>query len=351
MSGIVVVGTQWGDEGKGKVVDALAEGVQHVARGQGGNNAGHTLVVDGREHKLHLVPSGVLYEGVQCYIGAGTVIDPEVLKGEIEALGGLEGRLWIAPQAHVILPRHKEKDAKDTVIGTTGCGIGPCYAEKAERTGVPIGELDEAWVKPYLAPVDQLLYEALQRGEGVLLEGAQGTLLDLSFGTYPFVTSSSTLAAGVLAGVGLGPTAVESVVGVAKCYQTRVGAGPMPTEFREKHLDAVAAREFGTTTGRERRIGWLDLVLLERAIRLNGVTTLALTKLDILDELETIKVCIGYDPEPIYEELPGWMESTGGCRSLEQLPENARRYVERIGQLAPVGMISVGPGREQTIRC
>ncbi len=376
MAGKILVGTQWGDEGKGKIVDLLAETAQHIVRSQGGNNAGHTVVVSGVEYKLHLIPSGILHEHTTCYIGAGTVIDPEVLLGEIDMLKSLnisvEGRLFIDPGAHVILPKHKEQDremesAKGAeAVGTTGRGIGPCYADKVHRTGVRV--IDTPSLIQYMAPVSPLIHAALEMGEEVLFEGAQGTMLDVTFGTYPYVTSSSTLAAGILAGAGVGPSAVRQTIGVVKAYVTRVGRGPLPTE--EALFDAQEAREEGTTTGRLRRLGWFDCMVLKAAIRLNGIDTLALTKLDILDQISQIKVCIGYQVdgklyagiptraeelaqvEPVYEELPGWMQPTRGCRSFEDLPLEARRYVEFLEKecLVRTSIISVGPSREETIR-
>lgn len=348
MPATIVIGLQWGDEGKGKIVDLLAENFQHVVRSQGGNNAGHTIQVGEKVFKLHLIPSGILHPGVKCYIADGTVIDLNVLKKEIETVNATH--LTISPGAHVILEKHRKEDAATgKEIGTTGCGIGPCYADKMRRVGMRIGDVEDQWLKPFVRPVAPLLHEALERSELVLFEGAQGTLLDLTFGTYPYVTSSSTLAAGVLAGAGVGPTAVSDVIGVCKAYTTRVGAGPFPTEAPE--LDARAANEIGTTTGRLRRMGFFDAPLVRYAVKLNGVSMLALTKLDILDQWESIKICIEHDDAvPIYKKLPGWKKSTRECRSFSDLPKEARAYIEKIEELveAPIGLISVGPKREET---
>lgn len=422
MPAVILVGTQWGDEGKGKVIDLLSAEADHVVRSQGGNNAGHTLVVGGTEFRLHLIPSGVLYPHTKCYIGAGTVIDPEVLCREISALEeqGIEltGRLTISPLAHVIFPYHRHLDAlyesigRGHPVGTTHRGIGPCYADKVHRVGIRIGEMvrperlrhalrlridrynDEVgddlmeraldfeaiyWeycrhadrLRPFLGRVEEALFTALDKGELVLLEGAQGTLLDTTYGTYPYVTSSSTLAAGVCAGAGLGPTHISHVIGVAKVYTTRVGNGPFPTEVtgEEMFVEVRKAREIGTTTGRHRRIGWCDLVLLRHAVHLNGLSSLALTKLDVLDHVKTIRLCVGYRldgeqldmppqlaedlarVEPIYEEWPGWLESTSDCSSYEELPAAARGYIERIAELCevPIALVSVGPDRERTL--
>lgn len=359
MSGTIVVGVQWGDEGKGKIVDLLSEDFRHVVRSQGGNNAGHTLKVGERVVKLHLIPSGILHPEVKCYIADGVVVDLEVLEKEIEMVGAHD-RLIVSPGAHVILEKHREQDAVfGKEIGTTGCGIGPCYTDKTSRIGKRVGDMEEEWLKPFVKPVAPLLHAAMQRGEAILFEGAQGTLLDLTFGTYPYVTSSHTLAAGVLAGAGVGPTAVDEVIGVFKAYTTRVGAGPFPTEANE--LDAKQANEIGTTTGRLRRMGWIDTPLVRYAVQLNGVSMLAMTKLDILDQWDIIKICTGYvggeiplnlaDAQPIYEELPGWQQSTRDCRVFADLPKNAKAYIERVEELveAPIGMISVGPERKETL--
>ncbi|SCA63000.1 Adenylosuccinate synthetase [Chlamydiales bacterium SCGC AG-110-P3] len=420
MTGIIVVGTQWGDEGKGKVIDLLTEQAQHVVRAQGGNNAGHTIVVGDNEYKLHLIPSGIIHSHTQCYIGSGTVIDPAVLLKEIEELeeGGITiaGRLWISPTAHVILPHHRQLDillekAKGAAaVGTTGRGIGPCYADKAHRLGIRFDQLVHPETLPaalapiitlyntqlrhqygmegtsldlliaeysaygralrsYVRPFEDALDTAIRSSENILFEGAQGTFLDLNNGTYPFVTSSNTTAAGVCAGAGIGPTVIDEVTGITKAYTTRVGNGPFPTEQREAFADHQVAREFGTTTGRKRRMGWLDLMMLKTAKRLNGLTSLALTKLDILDDLDSVQVCIGYTLEgrsvdqlptllaeweqvaPIYETLPGWKASTSHIKEYEMLPQNAQNYITFIEQFVgvPIDIVSVGPARNQTI--
>ncbi len=410
---VVVVGLQWGDEGKGKIVDLLSEEAVYVVRGQGGNNAGHTLVVAGEEFKLHLIPSGILYPEVFCFIGGGTVIDPEVLLREMEGLEArgvsLKGRLLISSYAHVIFPYHKKLDKEsealkgDLSIGTTGRGIGPCYTDKVQREGLRLCELVETQIllrklesrtellpkereeifhhyrdygrrlEAFVGPLEQKLHLAIEQDLPVLLEGAQGTFLDNTFGTYPYVTSSSTLAAGICSGAGVGPSKVDHVVGVVKAYTTRVGKGPFPTELTEEEaaafLDPKEAREYGTTTGRRRRIGWLDIPLLKRSIGLNGVDSLAITKLDVLDSLKEIKMCVGYrlngvplddfpalleeaeNLEPIYESVPGWERSTKECTSIDELPSQARHYLEKIQTLCrvPFSFISVGPDREKTI--
>lgn len=423
MPNIVVVGAQWGDEGKGKVVDLLAERSRWVVRFQGGNNAGHTLVVNGRKLVLHLVPSGILQPGCRCVIGNGVVLDPAVLLGEIETLAasGVDvspERLMISTEAHVILPWHRELDlAREASagawrIGTTGRGIGPAYEDKVARRGVrvadllrpealrgrvaeslghhgpelarrgaPVPTLEEALaeIEPlgarlarWARPVVEALHEALDRGEGILFEGAQGTFLDVDHGTYPFVTSSSTVAGGACAGAGVGPTAIHAVVGIAKAYATRVGAGPFPTELHDSRGERLRAvgQEFGATTGRPRRTGWLDAVLLRHAARVNGLTHLALTKLDVLSGMEKLQLCVGYRDAsgaplrevpagaeelaavaPVYEELPGWEEDLSACRSWEALPVACRTYVERVEGLTGVraGALGVGPGRESII--
>ena len=422
MTNIIVVGTQWGDEGKGKIIDLISEHVKHVVRAQGGNNAGHTILVDNEEYKLHLIPSGILYPQMQCYIGAGVVIDPEVLLSEIEGLESrgidVSGRLWVSPRAHVILPHHRKLDSAmessrdGKVIGTTGRGIGPCYADKASRIGIRIGEFirpeifhkllreisdlknrelqkiysadsvdfDETLasysayaekLKKFVAPVERMIHHAIKDRESMLFEGAQGTFLDLTFGTYPYVTSSNTTSGGVCAGAGIGPGCIDSVIGIVKAYATRVGEGCFPTEVSDKDsfLNHENAREFGVTTGRKRRIGWFDAVLVRQAVQLNGITSLALTKLDILDALESVKICVGYtiDGEkydylpssfeglgnivPIYETIPGWKVSTRDVRSYEDLPYNAKCFIVRVEELceASVGIISVGPGRAHSI--
>lgn len=414
---IAVIGLQWGDEGKGKVIDLLSARAQHIARAQGGNNAGHTIVADGKEYRFHLVPSGILYPHTKCYIGGGTVIDPKSLIAELETLkkAGIrfEGRLMISQYAHLVLPYHKLLDEKvekgSGAIGTTKRGIGPCYTDKVARVGIRVADLFSPeslraslqrnveeknrelgthlkWeelldeysqyaeiLQPYVGPVEDRLYEAAQAKEKILFEGAQGTLLDVTFGTYPFVTSSCTFAGGICSGLGVGPTKIGHVLGIAKAYTTRVGGGPFPTELSEEDRplfpDNVSSREIGATTGRLRRMGWLDAVLLRYAIRLNGADSVALMKLDILDNVREIKVCTGYRlhgkvvqtfpalledlelAEPVYEVLPGWMAPTHHIASASDLPKEAKGYIHYLERLlgVPVSMISVGPERERTI--
>ncbi len=423
MTAVVVVGGQWGDEGKGKIIDACAKRVRHVVRAQGGNNAGHTIIIGDTEYKLHLTPSGILQSHTLCYIGAGTVIDLHVLAAEWEMLQKkgiqLHNRIWIAPEAHIIMPFHKLQDrlAEERkgalAIGTTGRGIGPSYSDKINRIGIRIGDLIDRprlhqlieqslvvknqelegvyglppldfqqiiaeiemyreKIIPYIGPVDELLYKAWKAGEDILLEGAQGTFLDVSFGTYPYATSSNTVAAGICAGAGLGPTAINSVLGIFKCYLTRVGNGPFPTEQKDDgcFLDHKAAREFGTTTGRKRRCGWFDAVLARKAVQVNGCTSFALTKLDILDPLETIQVCTAYRMrgeqtilpptviedwehiEPVYQMLPGWQCATQHIKDLDALPKELLDYVKFLENLLgiPCTLLSVGPEREQTLQ-
>ncbi len=411
MPSVIVVGVQWGDEGKGKMIDLLSLKAKVIVRAQGGNNAGHTIIVDGEEYRFHLIPSGILYPHVRCYIGGGTAIDPEVLLEEMEGLKSrgisLQGRLFISPYAHVIFPYHRDLDKlheqqKGThTIGTTGRGIGPCYVDKADRVGIRMCELVRKdllkerlkfvvsmkskevaidfenlyaqyvsfgeKLSPFISDVELAVSDALDNGDNVLFEGAHGTFLDTTFGTYPYVTSSSTIAAGVCAGAGIGPTKIDHTLAVVKAYTTRVGNGPMPTEA-DLLLDHHIAREIGTTTGRKRRMGWFDAVLTRQGVRLNGATSLAITKLDVLDKLPSIKICHAYrlgndllstvppitedmaKVEPIYEILPGWESDTTGCKHFEELPENAQKYLRRIEELcgAPISIVSVGPEREKT---
>ena len=422
MSTIVIVGTQWGDEGKGKVVDLLAEYADIVIRFQGGNNAGHTLVVNGEQFISHLVPSGIL-QGKICFIGNGLVIDPEVLLEEIGSLAAMgidigPDQLKISEKAHVIMPYHKEIDLAretkkgDKKIGTTGRGIGPTYEDKASRRGIRMVEfidpdffiekindaieeknlylknclsgkaLDKAQIverysgyakrlAPHVADISVETHNALQAGKNILFEGAQGTHLDIDHGTYPYVTSSNTVAGNACCGAGIGPKQITEVVGIAKAYTTRVGAGPFPTELHDAVGDAIQKKgaEFGATTGRRRRCGWLDMVLLRNAARLNGLTGIAITKLDVLGGLETIRICTHYEADgkpidnfpaslkllencrPVYETLPGWSEDISGIRKFEDLPKTARQYVQQIEKLSgiPVVIVSVGPGRDETI--
>jgi adenylosuccinate synthase len=424
MPSVIVVGAQWGDEGKGKVIDLLAESADFIVRSQGGNNAGHTIVVKGEEFRFHLVPSGILYPHASSFIMGGTVIDPKVLLEEIQGLGNkgvvLPGRLHLSPYAHVILPYHRMLDRLSEerkgvhAIGTTGRGIGPCYADKASRIGIRICELIDPVLfekrlrfilplknqeleaiyhqppldfdaicseyvaygkelKTFVSETERMVGMACKDNKNVLFEGAHGTLLDLTFGTYPYVTSSSTIASGVSGGAGIGPSRISHTIGVVKSYTTRVGAGPLPTALSDEEqnlfLDNVSAREIGTTTGRKRRIGWFDACLVRYAACLNGMDSLALTKLDVLDHLKEIKICthyrlrgerIDYPPaivedleivEPIYETMPGWACSTKEVTSYDQLPKPARAYVERLCQLVhtPLSILSLGPERERTL--
>lgn len=421
MSAVVVIGTQWGDEGKGKIVDYLAEKADVVVRYQGGNNAGHTVVVSGTEFKLHLLPSGILYDNKTCVVGNGVVIDPAVMLQEIrgmKAKGIDTSGLKVSNRAHVIMPYHRlldevEEDYRgEYKIGTTKRGIGPCYMDKNARSGIRIVDLMdeeefgvrlernleaknhllqavygvegfdfEAVKKEYLAYAEELrpyvtdtvvvLNDALERGDKVLFEGAQATLLDLDHGTYPYVTSSHPIAGGACIGAGVGPGRISKVIGVVKAYTTRVGEGPFPTELNDATGDHIRdrGREFGTTTGRPRRCGWLDAAIVKYARLVSGIDYMAITRLDILDGLKTIKMCVGYkykgellkefpaslkvlaEVEPIYEEMPGWDEQTSGIRSYNDLPLNARRYIERLSEVAgiEIGIVSVGPQRDQTI--
>jgi adenylosuccinate synthase len=422
MPGIVIVGAQWGDEGKGKITDLLAERADAVVRFQGGNNAGHTIVRDGETFKLHLMPSGILYPGKLCIIGNGVVIDPKVLTDELDELrkrGVDTGALRISANAHMIMPYHLMLDDAGEAqlgklkIGTTRRGIGPCYADKAARLGIRVQDLlDEKILKQkivaalepkrlslrpfardprldlqaiteeYLAyghrlsehihDAARLVWDRLDAGETVIFEGAQGALLDIDHGTYPFVTSSNPVAAAACIGAGVGPKDIDEVWGITKAYGTRVGSGPFPTELDGDLGDQLRERggEFGTTTGRPRRVGWLDLVALRYAARINSLTALCVTKLDVLTGLDTIRICTRYrgaegaefdhfpyhqsvlhHAEGEYVELPGWSEPIGEARSERELPENARRYLAFVEELVgvPVALVGVGPGREQTI--
>ncbi|GMB00103.1 adenylosuccinate synthase [Pelosinus sp. IPA-1] len=421
MPAVVVMGTQWGDEGKGKIVDYLAEKADVVARYQGGNNAGHTVVVEGKEFKLHLLPSGILYKGKTCVVGNGVVIDPEVMLREIKGMQekGIDtSGLKVSNRAHVIMPYHRLLDeAEETYrgdhkIGTTKRGIGPCYMDKNSRCGIRVVDLldeeefseklkrnleaknhllkavygvdgfdYETVRKEYLGYAEELrsyvcdtsatLNKAIKNGEKILFEGAQATMLDLDHGTYPYVTSSHPIAGGVCVGAGIGPTKINTVVGVVKAYTTRVGEGPFPTELFDEVGDHIREKghEYGTTTGRPRRCGWLDACVVGYAGRLSGIDYMAITRLDILDELATLKICVGYkykgavmdefpaslkvlaEVEAVYEELPGWQSDTTSIRDYKDLPLNARRYLERLSEVADIklGIVSVGPGREQTI--
>lgn len=421
MSTVVIVGAQWGDEGKGKVIDYLAKEADVVVRGQGGNNAGHTVVVGDQKYALHLIPSGILNENTINVIGNGVVFDPQGFIKEIEGLkakGVSTESIKVSDRAHVVFPYHREIDrlAEEArgadMIGTTKKGIGPSYMDKVERSGIRVcdfvdeevfesifrkqieaknkiivsiygGEPLDAdamvaeykeyakFVKPFVTDTSVVVYDALKEGKKVLLEGAQGTLLDLDYGTYPYVTSSHPTAGGFTIGSGIGPNQIGEVVGITKAYTTRVGKGPFVTELDNEIGDRIriAGNEFGTTTGRPRRCGWLDTVIVKYSARVNGMTCIALMLLDVLTGFETVKICKGYrygdveiehfpaslnvlgKCEPIYEELPGWTEDLSDCTTFESLPANARAYVERIEVLTgvPVKIISVGPKRTQTI--
>ncbi len=419
---VVILGTQWGDEGKGKIVDLLTEEVAAVARFQGGHNAGHTLVIDGEKTVLHLIPSGILRAEVTCLIGNGVVLSPEALLGEIAELEEkdvpVRERLRLSLACPLILPYHvqldlaREKARGEAKIGTTGRGIGPAYEDKVARRGLRLGDvfhrerfaaklgevldyhnfalrnyyrsegvdfhrtLEETMamaeqLEPMVADVAEMLHQYRRQGKNILFEGAQGALLDIDHGTYPFVTSSNTTAGGTATGSGFGPLYLDYVLGITKAYATRVGSGPFPTELFDESGAHLAQRghEFGATTGRARRCGWFDCVTLRRAIQINSISGLCLTKLDVLDGLDTIRVCVEYrrpdggsavqpmDSEgyeelvPVYEDLPGWQESTLGVRRLEDLPANAQAYIERIRELLDVSIdiISTGPDRNENI--
>ncbi|EPJ45896.1 MAG: adenylosuccinate synthetase [Osedax symbiont Rs1] len=419
---VVVLGTQWGDEGKGKIVDLLTEEVSAVVRFQGGHNAGHTLVIDGKTTVLHLIPSGILRDKVLCLIGNGVVLSPEAL---IKEMAGLEKagidvstRLKLSPACPLILPYHvaldqaRELKRGNAKIGTTGRGIGPAYEDKVARRGLRLADMLEPerfrkkltevmeyhnfslvnyygveaidveqvfahcmemakQLRPMVADVTQIIHQMRERNESIMFEGAQGALLDIDHGTYPFVTSSNTTAGGVSTGSGFGPSYIDYILGITKAYTTRVGGGPFPTELKCEVGQGLAKRghEFGATTGRARRCGWFDAVLLKRAIQVSSITGICLTKLDVMDGLEIIKICVGYkdaqgnevtsliDSEdyensiPVYEEMPGWSESTFGAKTLAELPQAAINYIARIEELigAPVDIISTGPDRVETI--
>lgn len=420
MTVVALVGTQWGDEGKGKITDVLAQKADIVVRYQGGNNAGHTVVVGEHTYKLHLIPSGILYKGTICLVGNGVVVDPRVLCQEIAYLnqGGIStSNLFVSERAHVIMPYHRTLDqleeAQRTLkIGTTGRGIGPAYVDKYMRMGVRMldlkspdalsraidqslhlknqvlqriyghpgfskDELMEEYLSyaetivPLLADTSLLIYQARQQGKSILLEGAQGTFLDVDHGTYPFVTSSSPTAGGAAPGAGLGPNHIDQVIGVVKAYTTRVGEGPFVAELRDATGDLIRerGREYGTTTGRARRCGWFDAVMVRYSVRVNGLTGLAITLLDVLDALENIKVCVAYEYRgeriehfpadldvlrecrPIYEKLPGWQQDITQIKSFEDLPAYSKAYLafleEQVG--CPIQIVSVGPRRDQTM--
>ena len=419
---VVVIGTQWGDEGKGKVVDLLTEEVRAVVRFQGGHNAGHTLVIEGEKTVLHVIPSGILRPGVRCIIGNGVVLEPHALLTEIAKLEDrgvpVRERLGISPACPLILPYHVELDlAREEArgrkkIGTTGRGIGPAYEDKVARRGVRLGDmfhwqqfaanlsevmeyhnfmltsyykrpavdfertLDDCakvaeQLEPMVCDVVAELHGMREAGDNILFEGAQGALLDIDLGTYPYVTSSNTTAGGTAVGSGFGPTYLDYVLGITKAYATRVGSGPFPTELFDDTGTRLAERgnEFGSTTGRPRRCGWFDAVALRQAAQINSISGLCLTKLDVLDGLETIRICVGYENadgtatsaqfgsesyasvKPVYEDLPGWQESTVGVKDVAGLPKNAQDYIKRIEETvgAPIDIISTGPDREETI--
>ncbi|MDF2672143.1 MAG: adenylosuccinate synthase [Clostridiales bacterium] len=423
MKGSVVIGAQWGDEGKGKITDFLAAKSDVVVRYQGGNNAGHTVEVEDKQYKLHLIPSGILNDNALCVIGDGVVIDPEALINEImylekEGVSVNPDKLVISDRAHLIMPYHKvidslsEKSKGKDDIGTTGKGIGPCYADKHERSGIRMCDLlhpdtfnekltanvivkdkiinalyegeelnsSEIYdkymeyaetIEKFVCDTTVVLYEALKAGKKVLFEGAQGTLLDIDYGTYPFVTSSHPISGGVCVGAGVGPTAISNAIGVCKAYTTRVGKGPFPTELEGELGDYIREKgfEYGTTTGRARRCGWLDLVIVKYGARISGLTDLAITKLDTLSGMDKLMVCIGYEFDgkvidyfpasledlarckPVYETMDGWDDSVQYAKSFDELHENAKKYLKRIEEYTEtrISIVSVGPNREQTI--
>jgi adenylosuccinate synthase len=418
-----VVGVQWGDEGKGKVVDLLTEQADIVARFHGGHNAGHTLVVDGHQVILHLVPSGALHPGTVCVIGNGAVVDPAVLLEEIATLRGQghlqgDGRLRVSELAHVVMPYHREIDLArerrrgEGRIGTTGRGIGPCYEDKMARVGIRLVDLLEPAtfreqlarncedknlylraihdadgvvfddvleayggyaeaLRPFVGDTSHFLDSAIRAGQRVLFEGAQGTMLDIDHGTYPYVTSSTTVAGGIAAGTGIPAQRIGAIVGICKAYTTRVGSGPFPTELDDDTGEKLRrdGAEYGATTGRARRCGWFDAVIVRETARLNGLTSLAVTKLDVLRDMPRLRLCVEYHLDgaaisvppaaaaawkrllPVYEEMEGWSEDLSGARQMDDLPKAAQRYVARLAELAgvPVSLVSVGAGREQTI--
>ena len=425
MANVAVVGTQWGDEGKGKIVDLYTEEADVVARFQGGNNAGHTLVVKGEKTILHLIPSGILHQEKICIIGNGVVFDPAVFLTEVEELmqaGFLPSstKLYVSEKAHVIMPYHRSIDqarearSSGKKIGTTGRGIGPAYEDKVARIGIRVGDLFDAdlfreklhhaleeknfllknffcaeplseeeitaqytafaqKIKPFAADTSLILDTEIKKGKKILFEGAQGCHLDVDHGTYPYVTSSNTVSGNASCGSGIGPNRISTVVGIVKAYTTRVGEGPFPTELKDAigdHLQQVG-QEFGATTGRKRRCGWPDMVLVRHAVRVSGITALAITKLDVLTGLKKLKICVGYrlgnqllsdsTPaslkalaacEPVYEEFDGWQENIAPALKMSELPENARKYLKRLEELsgAKIALVSVGAGREETIQ-
>ena len=418
----IVVGTQWGDEGKGKIIDIIASRADVVVRSQGGNNAGHTVVNDGQTYKLHLIPSGILYKNTACLIGAGVVLDPKDFLSEIDDLSsrGISfDNLKIDPRAHVVMPWHitldglSEKFRGNSDIGTTKRGIGPCYMDKYERCGIRVYDLVhpevfaekvrmtgklknkiitevyggephdiEAIIKEYteygkrlakyVDDVSVIVYEAAKANKTIMFEGAQATLLDIDFGTYPYVTSSHPLSAGVCVGTGVGPMIISNIIGVAKAYTTRVGKGPFPTELNDEIGETIRNKggEFGTTTGRPRRTGWFDAVIVRHSVRVNGLSSLAINKLDTLGGIGDLKVCVAYkkpngtvienfpaaleelaDCVPVYETLKGFDDDVSSCRSFDELPEACKKYIERLEELCDchISMVGVGPDREQII--
>lgn len=424
MANLVVVGTQWGDEGKGKIVDLYAEGADIIARFQGGNNAGHTLVVKGEQTILHVIPSGILHDNKICIVGNGVVVDPKVLTEEIDDLKSRSlfpqnTKLFVSETAHIIMPYHRRLDIArenrkgNRKVGTTGRGIGPCYEDKVSRVGIRLCDLmdDEIFreklkinveeknfvlteffheepldeqaiyneyrvyadrLRQYAADTSIIIDREIRKGRNVLFEGAQGCHLDIDHGTFPFVTSSNTVAGNACCGTGIGPTKIDSVVGICKAYTTRVGGGPFVTELNDDIGRKIqeTGKEFGATTGRRRRCGWLDMVMVRKSIRISGITGLAITKLDVLTGIEKLKICVGYKLDgrkftesvpsnlntlalcqPVYEEMDGWSEDISKARKIAELPANARRYVERIEELGGVKvlLVSVGAGREETI--
>ena len=422
MSVDIIVGTQWGDEGKGKIVDMLSKNADVVARYQGGANAGHSIVINDKKFILHLVPSGILHPQTTCAIGNGVVIDPVVFLEEIEVLKSQgihsDGRIFISPQAHIIMPYHKlldkiqEENYSDRKIGTTGRGIGPAYVDKVNRSGIRVADLLNETIlsekidnnleqkkyifsevsendsvdkdrivreylsirekiRSYLADVSVIINKAVNEGKKVLIEGAQGTMLDVDFGTYPYVTSSNPISGGACTGLGLGPTKIDRVIGIIKAYTTRVGYGPFPTEFSSELSEEMRklGQEYGATTGRPRRCGWFDAVIANYAVRLNGLDCFAITKLDVLDTLKDIKICVAYSYknkritdfppgqeilngcEPEYITLPGWNQPTTAITKFEKLPKNAKNYLQKIEELTntPIAIVSVGQDRNQTI--
>jgi len=420
MANIVIVGAQWGDEGKGKIVDLLTRYADIVVRFQGGNNAGHTIVLKEEKFVFHLIPSGILYENKQCVIGNGVVVDPAVLIEEVNELkkrGYLkdDSQLMVSEEAHLILPYHRRIDiARDRIfkLGTTGRGIGPAYEDKVARYGIRVVDLMDEEVfrkklkanllqknaylsevlkeegfelseifdeflrfkkqlEKYVRNTSIILYDEIQKGKHILFEGAQGALLDVDHGTYPYVTASNTVAGNACAGSGIGPTMIDSVIGVAKAYTTRVGEGPFPTELKDQVGERIREKggEYGATTGRPRRCGWFDAVVVNHAIRINGIQEVAITKLDVLNDFDKVKICVGYrvngkvlhhvssnlkileSSEPIYEELDGWRKEVKGTKKISELPVQAQRYLKRIEELTNVkiAMVSVGSERNETI--